>query len=528
MALRGESLRTLGRFCGALGLVIGLSIPLTLAVAEGVGPLLIGKAVLAAVLGGVYLLTHGGRVAWRGRASLMLWLQAGSAVMAAVILVAVNILAALYPIEWDVTSEKIHSLAPPTAQVLDNLQQPVTVYAFYNDQDAGAFTTRELLRRYAARSKHLELAWIDPDLRPDLVDELEIRKTGPRVVVKAGDRAVKARGSSEQEITNALVEATRAWAGTVAFVTGHGEADPQERDGTGYELAAQALQEEGYRWRTLRLLDQAGPQAALQVPEDISVLVVASPRSAWMEAELRALETYLESGGRVLLMLEPHVQTGLESVARTWKIDVQDNIVADSVSQMLGLGWSGPVIQVAPRPHPITEPLVAPVVMKTVRSLRVLEAGPPRIEAQPLVQTGRSAWGERGEVRGEPTLSEGDDPPPLVVGAVATGDFGDGHAGHGHAHTGQDHQGRLVVFGDGDWMNNRLGAQQGNTDLFLNTVNWLAQRPEKITIRPRQRARSEMALTPQDLSMLRVVSLDILPVLLIALGAGVVWIRRRR
>jgi len=33
-------------------------------------------------------------------------------------------------------------------------------------------------------------------------------------------------------------------------------------------------------------------------------------------------------------------------------------------------------------------------------------------------------------------------------------------------------QGRLVVFGDSDWISNKYYDLQGNTDLMLNTVNW--------------------------------------------------------
>ena len=109
------------------------------------------------------------------------------------------------------------------------------------------------------------------------------------------------------------------------------------------------------------------------------------------------------------------------------------------------------------------------------------------------------------------TAVDSDPTGPLVVGAVATKSDGTHHNSPEEG----DPVGRLVAFGDSDWLNNRLAPQQGNLDLMLNTINWLAERHDKITIRPRMRARSDLSLTPKGLANLKFVSLDVGPVLLI-------------
>src|SRR5262249_10920358 len=45
---------------------------------------------------------------------------------------------------------------------------------------------------------------------------------------------------------------------------------------------------------------------------------------------------------------------------------------------------------------------------------------------------------------------------------------------------------RVVVFGDSDFATNTLLAVQANQDLFLNTVAWLAQDPDLISIHARE------------------------------------------
>ena len=44
----------------------------------------------------------------------------------------------------------------------------------------------------------------------------------------------------------------------------------------------------------------------------------------------------------------------------------------------------------------------------------------------------------------------------------------------------------MVVIGDSDFAANSVLGVQGNRDLFLNTVNWLAQQENLIAIRPRE------------------------------------------
>ncbi len=49
---------------------------------------------------------------------------------------------------------------------------------------------------------------------------------------------------------------------------------------------------------------------------------------------------------------------------------------------------------------------------------------------------------------------------------------------------------RIVVFGDSDFVTNGYLGIPGNRDLFLNSVNWLAQQENLISIRPRDPERS--------------------------------------
>ena len=85
---------------------------------------------------------------------------------------------------------------------------------------------------------------------------------------------------------------------------------------------------------------------------------------------------------------------------------------------------------------------------------------------------------------------------------------------------------RVAAIGDSDFAANAYLGVEGNRDLFMNTVNWLAQQENLIAIRPREPADRRLTLT---------ASTDHRHVLAVdrrhpgaVLGAGVyTWWRRR-
>ena len=92
----------------------------------------------------------------------------------------------------------------------------------------------------------------------------------------------------------------------VYFLEGHGErsvAQEAQVPRTGYQFAADALRNEAYRVSPLLLASMA------DVPDDADVVIVAGPRRNLLDAELEALERYLERGGAVLALVDPRVGT---------------------------------------------------------------------------------------------------------------------------------------------------------------------------------------------------------------------------
>ena len=131
---------------------------------------------------------------------------------------------------------------------------------------------------------------------------------------------------------------------------------------------------------------------------------------------------------------------------------------------------------------------------------------------QPLAKTSPDSWGEtnraalqRGEAQPDPQDLKG----PLAVAAVATKD-----------------KARIVVYGTSNIAANQFLNFQGNRDFFLNTVSWLAEEEDQISVRPKDAKQTPVFLSSQQAQAVFLLPVVILPALVLA--GGIVAVVRRR
>ena len=137
------------------------------------------------------------------------------------------------------------------------------------------------------------------------------------------------------------------------------------------------------------------------------------------------------------------------------------------------------------------------MVLSLARSLEVDEDPPDDLEVRPLLKTSDRAWGETKLTETAVEFNEGEDHqgPLTVAVAINQRDPVPSFAGGQPPPTptpvlegGEPEQkGRLVVLGDADFAANGILRQlPTNLDLVINSVNWLAEEEELISIRRRR------------------------------------------
>jgi gliding motility-associatede transport system auxiliary component len=436
---------------------------------------------------------------------------------------------------FDVTQAKRFTLAEQSVKLVQGLPYPIKIIGFYSlaERDREAFT--DLVKQYTQYTDKLSYEVIDPDRQPAVAKQYDITAYNT-VVVEGNGKKEKIARVEESALTNAILKLTRTTKKVVYFVTGHGEAALTDSDRTGYSGAKQALEEQNYTVQELVLARQP------QVPDDAAVVIVAGPRQDLLESETEALSTFLGRGGHLLVMLDPESVPGLVTFVQRYGIEVGNDVVIETnpLGRLVGGDYLMPVV-VAYENHAITKELGNVMTMfPVVRSVQVAKELPKGITAQGLAMTSTESWAETDlkalHERHTAFESDSDRRGPISIAAVATitPDKQDTNAASSEASEPSEQEksatpraARLVVFGDSEFANNNLFPVQGNGNLFLNTVSWLADEEDLIAIRPRKGGGSG----PVMLTAAQAPLIFWLPVVLLPLGVlgsgAVVFVRRK-
>jgi ABC-type uncharacterized transport system involved in gliding motility auxiliary subunit len=512
--------RTLwARVLGVLGLMLVLSTFVTLLFGNTtfvVGKLALGLAGIAAalLLGG----PGGAKRFFGGRAAHFGFFTAVSAILVVVVLAAANWAATRRPRTWDLTKDRIFTLGEDTLRLLGGLDRDVKAWAFYGQADPDYPVVREALERYAARSPRFTFELVDPYRSPETVRRFAITQGGPRIVLVSGEDEARVRTPDEQGLTNGLVQVTRHGGRKAYFTTGHGEPEPRDESERGYARIVKELEGEGFEVATLSLLERP------EVPADAALVVVAGARKAFLQPEVEALRRHFAGGGHVAVFLEPEVDAGLDALLRDWGIEAGNDMVVDPspVAQLFGGSAVTPIVAPS-QSHPVTRDLAQTgVAFPTTRSLVSRRDAQPA--PVPLALSSGESWAE-GDVKSlygkGARKDEGEKVGPMPVAMALekpSAPKGDGPAPVA----------RAAVFGDAEFFSNGYVQLLGNADLFLNVASWLAEQPDRITIRPRSREASRLFLTEAQAQAIRFLTIDVLPIALLGAGLAVWLVRRSR
>lgn len=461
--------------------------------------------------------------AFAGRQARLGTLAAASIVVVLAILAAINYLGMRHNKRWDLTAAKQFSLSDQTRKVLSDLKEPVQARVFARSDDFQRY--RDRLDEYRYISKQLNVDYIDPEKKPAAAQQYGVTALGTVAFTYKG-RTEKVTSDGEQELTNALVKVIQGRQPKVYFTAGHGEKDTSSSERGGYSAISNALTSDNFVVDRLVLAQQNG------VPADADVVVIAGPKTDFLGGEVDALKAYLGKGGKVLVMLDPIIDakqaqpTLLQGLLKDWGIDADNDVVVDAsgMGRLIGADASIPVAASYPS-HPITDNFNLLTAYPLARSMTPVEGGSNGHAAQRVVETGRQSWGEtdlQSLLGGGPKFDEGKDKSgPLAIASAVT--FTSPNA---PATDPKKSEARLVAFGDSDYASNGFLGVQGNRDLFLNSINWLAQQENMISIRPRDPEDRRITLTADQERRIFFLTVLIVPGLILAAGVQTWWRRR--
>ncbi len=468
------------------------------------------------------------------------------------LVVATNVVGFQYFARWDFSRSQKFTLAEQTKQVLRQLQKPVKIIAYFGTggmslESALYGDVQNLLREFEFSGRErVEIESVDParDLSRARELQTEYSFAGDQNVlildidgrtaflpvmemgqfdfsgVEAGEPARLEAFAGEQALTGALLGLLNPTRQKVYRLEGHGEV-------AGEELSYLA---DGLRRQNADLvpLNLAGGKA---VPEDASVVLIAGAEYDLNEVEISALRKYWQADGRLIVALDPEVETPeLAKFVGETGIMAEANRVLQVVPAPLKPGTFY-VIKDVPGvfidSSPVTKRLdgvngLFPVATQSlaVDSAKVAKA---EVQVRPLVGVPEQFWGEADFA----TISEGvryddgvDSGQPLAIAISAErGGTRDDRVEVASA--------KMLVVGNREFLRDATIQQApANLDFLLSAVNWMVDRATLTGITPKVVKRFTLSLTPAQVDRLGLYAMVVIPGVVALFGLVVAWRRR--
>lgn len=410
--------------------------------------------------------------------------------------------------QWDLTQGQRNTLSQASIDVLKQVTGPVKVTAYATAQDAEGDvrkTVQTFLGSYERAKKDFQVTFIDPRDQPQKAQAAGVRANG-ELVVEYNGRSEHLTNLTEQDLTNLLLRLVRSAQRQVSYLDGHGERKLDGRANHDLGDFGAQLSVKGFKTAALNLA------VAPEVPDNVSVLVIASPRVDLLPGEVIKIKRWIEKGGNLLWLVDTGSLHGLQGIADELGLNLTPGTVIDPAAGGLKLPATF-ALATSYGQHPITERSSVTSVFPYARRIAASEATKWRFT--PLVEVAQQGWLETGNIDGGVAFDRNKDVRgPIVVAAALERSVG-------------DRKQRAVVVGSGHFLSNQFVGTLGNLDLGVNMLNWLAGDEALITVQPRTRADLTLELTRTGLALVAFGFLIVLPLALLICG-GVIWWRRRK
>ena len=431
-------------------------------------------------------------------------------------------------VRFDFTKNKMFSISDFSIKTLRNLKQEVKITTFFAKGTIESQMVKELLKQYSYQSSKIKIVEVDPFRDPMTTQTMNVKEANSIVVqchqsrkdlfaddlfdapgeYQKTDQKPKFKG--EQALTSAILNVVSGKKSKVAFISGHGEANLQGFNGNDYFLVNELLKKENFVVESINLL-------TTDIATDTNLLVVIGPKKDFHEAEIQKIRNFVINNGNLLVALDPLSETeNLDKfLTSDYGIMPNSDVVVDPRGLQRGY-WT-----VAPQMgnHEITLPLSQKnlvALMFHCRSLNVEKR--EGLKAVSFLKSIDQAYAKRQIDSGKEIDIAFDE------ATDARGPFDLGVAVSSEKNASGS---RIIVIGDSDFGANSHQRIGGNSDLFLNSVNWLIGQEDQISIRPKIIDIPTIVMDKNAAGQIFSVCVVGAPIFILLLGAIVFIIRRR-
>jgi gliding-associated putative ABC transporter substrate-binding component GldG len=469
------------------------------------------------------------------------------------IIVALNFVSNEFHLRLDLTEDHEYTLSKATKDILDELEDPITVKAYFSQNlppDIAKVRQdfQEMLVEYSNRSDgKVVFEFVNPSEKKETEEEAMRNGIQPvMITVREKDQAkqqkaflgaqltfegknesipvIQPGAAMEYALSTAIKKLSVKDRPTIGFLVGHGEPAINEMQQAGQEL------EILYSLKEVKI-DSA------EIPSDIKTLAIIRPTDSIPYAQFAKIENFIQRGGRIFVAINRvdgnfqnatgnAVNTGLEKWLEQKGVEVNDDFVIDAkcgavtVQQQSPFGIIQQQIQFPYLPiisnfssHPIARGLEQ-MVMKFASSIKFTGDTSKRFTALAFSSEKSNSLKVPQFFDIQKQWTEEDFPNQnLIVAGVVEGKLS------GNARS------KMVVVADGDFPINGAGERaqklsKDNVSLFVNSIDWLSDDTGLIALRTKGASSRPIKQLEDSTKTLLKYGNFLLPVLL-AIGYGV-------
>ena len=443
-------------------------------------------------------------------------------VLVLALLIVVNILAGALPAnltKLDISASKLYSITSNTKAVVNALEQDVTIYWIVQSGQEDA-VIENLLSKYDSLSDLLHVEKKNPDVYPTFAQQYtQETVSNNSLMVVSGEKyryvpysdIYVTQGSQfsysyttsfdgEGAITSAIDYVVSTELPKLYLLEGHGESQLPES-------FQEQLEKENLETENLSLL------TVDEVPEDAAALLLYAPASDISKEEAQMLESYVQKGGKLLVLAGPVADgelTNLYGILETYGITAAQGIVSEG--DRSHYAFQAPYILL---PELGDSDITAPLTEQNYYAIVPVAAGlqlgsDSRVTA--LLTTTDSAYSKlSGYSQTTYEKEEGDIDGPFALGV----DIADG--------------GELVFFTSSYLLEDMYNAYSSgaNSDLVMNALSSLLGERQAMSIRSKSLNYNYLTISDSAASLLKLVMIGLVPMLYLAMGGAALWDKRR-
>ena len=436
--------------------------------------------------------------------------------------------------DFDFTKNKIYSISQATKDKLQNLEEDITIYPYNMQQYVKEFTYK-----YTNVNKHIKVEELENlTSKLDWQNSYGVDDSSSFIVIESQDKEKILFDSdlftydyntyeqidiSEEAITNAILDVITNVKPKIYFIEGHNVYGEEY-----FQYLQGSLITEANEVEFIDLLVNG------KIPDDCKLLVITALKEDITAKERDLILEYINNGGEILILADPNVNNiktpNFSKVLDEYGVSIADGMVFERDSNKMLSGAPNFIISTINRDSKIAKNINMDLNLCVKNTTKLNIESSEKLEEKNVTSEILATLSDKAFYRTDFTInsltktSKDEDASGAPIAAMFTKENGEKIS-------------KMIIFSNTVFATNQQVAYSGNyaiygldmynnRDILLNTVSYLTEREDNITIRKDKEDVSTYDVSDAQRSLVLGIIFAI-PVFIVIVGI-VVWILRRR